>query len=100
MRDNEENGHQLCGWLLEDLSPGFAPIAFSEARSIRPVVGVLNGRSVIAIGHDAVVRLWTLDGRRLLDVAVDAEVNGLALVPPRRIVAATNKGLVAIDWHA
>jgi len=45
------------------------------------------------------LELWLAEGRRVLDIELDARVNGLALVPPSRIVASTNKGLVAIDWH-
>jgi hypothetical protein len=96
----EQDQRWIQAWRLSDRRPLFEPFVVDKRPVRTMTIGTLNGQVVIALGHGAGISLWRMDGRRLLDVALDAPVNGLTLAAPSRIIASTSKGLVAIDWHA
>jgi hypothetical protein len=90
--------YAIHGWRLRDHKPAFAPIAIGDQPLRALVGGNLNGRDVVGCGVGSAFQLWLTDGRRALNIELDARVTGIVFLPPSRIVVATSKGLVAIDW--
>ncbi|HUP61614.1 MAG TPA: caspase family protein [Thermoanaerobaculia bacterium] len=61
--------------------------------------GLLAGRTRIVTGDSSGAHVFELDGRPVGSVDLDAIVNGIVLTANDRIVVATSKGIVAIDWR-
>jgi WD40 repeat protein len=63
------------------------------------VMGVIAGEQVIvAGGYDQRLRVWSPDGRLRHEIDLDAVVTNINVMPPHRIICATTKGMLCLDF--
>jgi WD40 repeat protein len=85
-------------WDLETGASRGEPLRGHDFGVLAVAVGVVGGRPVVVSGSsDCTVRLWSASGRHEHTILLDSIVSSLALAPRSRIVAATFKGLLALQ---
>jgi hypothetical protein len=88
---------EVCGWDLLTKRKVADKIHWTGTATAL-AGGMLFGEPVIVLGTDQGIALFRSDGRRVGEVQLDAAVIDIVFDEPARIIVATTKGIVALDW--